>query len=67
MTPMMSDFHDQQVLPIDLDFGAGPFAEQHPVARFEVERNELAAFVARARSDGDDLALLAAFPLLCRG
>src|SRR6516164_2767120 len=48
-------FHDQKVLPIDLDFGAGPFAEQHPVARFEVQRNELADLVTGARSDGDDL------------
>src|SRR5580658_1903751 len=50
--------HDQKVLAVDLDLGAGPFAEQHPVARFEVKRNELAAFVPSARSHGDDLALL---------
>src|ERR1700722_13502897 len=50
--------HDQKVLTVDLDFGARPFAEQHPVARFEVKRNELAAFVPSARSHGDDLALL---------
>src|SRR3984957_12151903 len=49
---------DQKVLTVDLDLGAGPFAEQHPVARFEVKRNELAAFVPSARSHGDDLALL---------
>ena len=35
----------QKVLAVDLDLGAGPFAEQHPVARFDVKRNELAAFV----------------------
>src|SRR5208337_5362112 len=50
--------HDQQVLAVDFDFSAGPFAKQHPVARFDVRRNELAAFVTRSRPDGDDLALL---------
>src|ERR1700677_251655 len=50
--------HDQKVLAVDLDLRAGPFAEQHPVARFEVERHELAAFVPSARPHGDDLALL---------
>ena len=50
--------HDQKVLAVDLDLGAGPFAEQHPVARLEFERHELAAFVAGAGADGDDLALL---------
>src|SRR6201990_3687130 len=50
--------HDQKVLAVDLDLGAGPFAEQHPVARFEFERHELAAFVPSARPHGDDLALL---------
>src|SRR5580704_16411166 len=54
-------FHDQEILPIDLDFGAGPFSKQHPVARFDVKRNELAAFVTGARSDGDDLAFLRFF------
>src|SRR6476646_6097298 len=49
-------FHDQKVLAVDLDLGAGPFAEQHPVARFDVRRNELAALVPSARSHGDDLA-----------
>jgi hypothetical protein len=50
--------HDQKVLPINLDFGAGPFSKQHPVACFDVKRNELAAFVTRAWSCGDDLAFL---------
>jgi len=31
--------HDQQVLPIDLDLGAGPFAKQHPLTDFDVDRN----------------------------
>src|ERR1700683_1877047 len=38
--------HDQKVLAVDLDLGAGPFAEQHPVARFEIDGDELAGFVA---------------------
>src|SRR6478672_4065398 len=50
--------HDQKVLAVDLDLGAGPFAEQHPVARFDVRRNELAALVPSAWPHGDDLALL---------
>ena len=50
--------HDQKVLAVDLDLGAGPFAEQHPVARFEFEWDQLAAFVPSARPHGDDLALL---------
>src|ERR1700729_2394180 len=53
--------HDQKLLAVDLDLGAGPFAEQHPVARFEVKRNELAAFVPSAWSHGDDLAFLRFF------
>jgi len=51
-------FHDQQVLPVDLDLGAGPFSKKHPVARFDVQRNKLAAFVTGTRPDGDDLAFL---------
>src|SRR5271169_5835194 len=50
--------HDEELLPIDLDLGAGPFAEQHPVARFEIERNQPAALVPSARPGGNDLALL---------
>src|SRR5579871_6476696 len=50
-------FHDQQVLPVDLHFGTRPFAEQDPVADLEVDRDELAALVAAARPNGDDLAL----------
>ena len=54
-------FHDQKVLAIDLDLGAGPFAEQHPVARFEFKRNQLAALVPSAGPCGDDLAFLRLF------
>src|SRR5262249_14818281 len=49
--------HDQEILTVDLDCGAGPFAEQHGVADLEVDRDQLAAFVAAARAHGDDFAL----------
>src|SRR5215470_13642906 len=49
--------HDQELLAIDLDLGARPFAEQHAVARLEVDRDQLAVIVAAARADGDDFAL----------
>src|SRR5215470_7360934 len=49
--------HDQQVVPVDLDLGARPLAEQHAVARLDVERMQLAILATRARPDGDDLAL----------
>ena len=50
--------HDQQFLTIDLDFGAGPLAEQHLVALLDVERRQLTGLVAPAGPYGDDLALL---------
>ena len=62
----MTSDSDQKVLPVDLDFGAGPFSKQHPVACFDVKRNELAAFVTRAWSCRDDLAFLRLF-LRCVG
>jgi hypothetical protein len=49
--------HDQEFLAVDLDLGAGPFAEQHAVADLQIDGNELAGLVAAARADGDDLAL----------
>src|SRR5208337_1180256 len=49
---------DQQFFSVDLDFGAGPFSKQHPVARFDVHRNELAALVTGAWAHGHDLAFL---------
>src|SRR3954464_8099867 len=49
-------FHDDQVLTIELNLGAGPLAEQHAIAGLHIERLDLAAFVAGTRSDGDDLA-----------
>ena len=53
--------HDQEILAVDLDLGARPFAEQHGVAGLDVERDQLAAFVAGAWADGDHLALLRLF------
>src|SRR5437764_3388504 len=49
--------HDQELLAVDLDLGARPFAEQHVVACLEVDRDQLAIIVAAARAYGDDLAL----------
>ena len=53
--------HDQELLAVDLDLGARPFAEQHAVADLDVDRDELAGLVAAARADGDDLALRGLF------
>ena len=47
--------HDQQLVAVDLDFGARPLAEQHLVAGLDVEGNKLAGFVAGAGAGGDDL------------
>src|SRR5919202_1279927 len=49
--------HDQQLVAVDLDLGAGPLAEQDAVAGLDVERHELALLVAHAGADGEDLAL----------
>src|SRR6266436_3261643 len=51
-------FHYEVLDAIDFDLGARPFAEQDAVADLEVDRDELAALVAAAGSNGDDLALL---------
>src|SRR5271166_4022573 len=50
--------HDQEFLAVDLDFGAAPLAEQDLVAGLDVHRGELAALVAAAGTDGNDLTLL---------
>src|SRR5918994_887827 len=49
--------HDQDLLVVDLDLGAGPLAEQHAVADLEAHRDQVALVVAGARADGEDLAL----------
>src|SRR4029079_371809 len=53
--------HDEEFFAIDLHFGARPFAEQHPITRFEIDRKELAGFVTAARANSDDLAFLRLF------
>ena len=49
--------HDQELLPVDFDLGARPFAEQHPVANLDIDWDQLAGFVAAAGANRDDLAL----------
>src|SRR5271154_6496908 len=49
--------HDDELFALDLDLGAGPFAEEHPIARLDVERMCLAILAARSGSDGDAFAL----------
>jgi hypothetical protein len=39
-------FHDEQVLAVDLDLGAGPLSEEDAVAGLDVERGELTGFIA---------------------
>src|SRR5262249_57689237 len=47
--------HDQEVLAVELDFCARPFAEQHPVAGLDVGLDDLAGLVAAAGPHRDDL------------
>src|ERR1700674_2107122 len=56
--------HDQELLAVELDLGAGPFSEQHLVADLDVDRDQLAGLVAAPGADGGHLALLG---LLARG
>src|SRR4029434_2196499 len=49
--------HDEEILTVDFRFGAGPFAEQHDVADLEVDRDQLAVFVAAAWAHCDNFAL----------
>ena len=53
--------HDQEILAVEPDLGARPFAEQDAVADLDVERLQLAAVIARAGSGGEDLAFLRLF------
>src|ERR1700744_508232 len=39
--------HDQKVLPVELHLGAGPLAEQHPIASLHVEGDDRALLIAR--------------------
>jgi hypothetical protein len=49
--------HDQEFLTVDLDLGAGPFAEQYAIANLEIDRDQLVSLVATAGTDCRDLAL----------
>src|SRR5580692_8413212 len=49
--------HDDEVLAVDLDFGARPFSKEHSVADLDVERIELAVIPPGAGPGGDDFAL----------
>src|SRR4051795_1402708 len=49
--------HDQELVAVELDLGAGPFAEQDPVADLDPHRHQIAGLVAGTRADGQDLAL----------
>src|SRR5262245_23724564 len=46
--------HDEELMSVDRDLGARPFAEQHLVAGLDVERRELAGFIPAARTDGNN-------------
>src|SRR4051812_25337172 len=49
--------HDQELLAVELDLGAGPLAEQDAITGLHVRRHQLTLFIASTRSDGDDFAL----------
>src|SRR5271167_31172 len=53
--------HDQEILAVELDFGARPFAEQDAVADLEVDWDQLAGFVTAARTHRRDFALRGLF------
>src|SRR4051794_22740592 len=53
--------HDEQILAVDLHLCSRPFAEQHMITRLQLQRDEFALFVARPRTDRDDLAFLRVF------
>ena len=60
--PMMSaSFMIRRSSPSILTSVPGPFAEQDAIAGLDVERDQLAAFVAGARADGDHFAFLRLF------
>src|ERR1700755_3200544 len=50
--------HDEQLLAVDLDFGATVLAEEHSVSGLHVQRLTLAVLPVLAVADGDDLAFL---------
>src|SRR5262245_20186659 len=50
--------HDKEILLVDLDLGARPFAKQHLVARRDIEGREFAGFIPAAGTDGNNHAFL---------
>ncbi len=50
--------HDDEFFAVNLDLGAGVFAEQDAVAVLYIQREYLAVFVDLALADGDDFAFL---------
>src|SRR3974390_1765665 len=50
-------FHDNEVLAVDLDLGARPFPEQHPVTDLDVEWVQFAVIAACSGPGGDYLPL----------
>src|ERR1700722_10283481 len=53
--------HDQQFFAVELDLGAGPFAEQDAIADLEVDRDQLASFIPPALTYLRDFALRGLF------
>ena len=51
----------KKVFTIDLDFGAGPLAEQNTIAGLYIEGDHLAGLVASAIANGNDFAFLRLF------
>src|SRR6266853_1018703 len=49
--------HDQEFLAVELDLGARPLAEQHPVAGLDVGLDDLAGLVAATWAHRNDLTL----------
>jgi hypothetical protein len=48
---------DEPVSKNNLDLSARPFAEQHAITSFDIDRNELAGLIAATRAHSYDLAL----------
>ena len=49
--------HDDQIFASKLDFASRPFAKQHAVTGFDVERMQFASVIAPAWADREDLSL----------
>src|SRR5262249_30221079 len=50
--------HDEEILALELDLGARPFAEQHAISGLEINCDQLAVLVPAAWPHSDDFALL---------